>query len=84
MGSTEGKGMTMRWACVAMIVGLGLAGCARTPSTEVVVLPAVYCYNTMSGSADCYGVPLESEVRRLNGYYGPDPVNRGFYGQRAF
>jgi hypothetical protein len=47
-------------------------------------LQAVYCYNNLGHSPDCYDVPLEPEARRLMGYYGPAPQVRGFYGRRAF
>jgi hypothetical protein len=81
------------------VLGVGLAGCSnginmhpfpsgplvsdlQTPPSQAV--PAVYCYHNMTESPDCYDVPLEPEVRRLMGYYGPDPQNRGYFGRRAF
>ncbi len=79
----------MRWA-VIFVLGAGLAGCNGfgahpiKSDLEAQVLPSVYCYNNLGHSPDCYDVPIEPEVRRLMGYYGPDPVNRGFYGRRAF
>jgi len=72
--------------------GLALAGCSenfRGPhpynaDLQAQVVPAVYCYSNLTHSPDCYDVPIEPEVRRLMGYYGPDPENRGFFGRRAF
>jgi hypothetical protein len=73
----------MRGLLVLAGLALVLGGCARpardTPA-QVVVLPAVYCYHTL-GDADCYEVPLDSEVRRLVNYYGPTPAVRGFSGR---
>lgn len=47
-------------------------------------LQAVYCYNNLGHSPDCYDVPIEADARRLLNYYGPDPQVRGYYGRRAF
>ncbi len=72
-------------------LGFGLAGCnsynMHPPAFETLAsqpVPTVYCYHTMTESPDCYDVPLEPEVRRLMGYFGPDPETRGFFGRRAF
>ncbi len=88
----------MRWGGLLMVLGVALAGCngvnmqvVKQPLTIEMVgdqqpqaLAAVYCYNNLTHSPDCYDVPIEPEVRRLMGYYGPPPVNRGYYGRRAF
>lgn len=74
----------MRWALFVLMIGAGLAGCARQPDPEVVVLPAVYCYQTNGMSPDCYDHPIESEAHRLMGFYGPEPLMHGFYGTRSF
>ena len=81
-----------------LLLALGLAGCNgvnmalikepltfeliqdQTPQTQ----QALYCYNNLAHSPDCYDVPLEPEARRLMGYYGPAPAVRGYYGRRAF
>lgn len=60
-----------------------LGGCARPAEdlpAQVVVLPATYCYHTL-GKPDCYEVPLDSEVRRLISYFGPQPGIRGTSGR---
>ena len=81
----------MRWGLIVTVLGAGLAGCAGSSGPhpyniglEAQAVPAVYCYENLTQSPDCYNVPIEPEVRRLMGYYGPDPVNRGYYGRRAF
>lgn len=72
-------------------LGVGLAGCSTginmhplPGDLQAQAVPTVYCYHTMTESPDCYDVPIEPEVRRLMGYYGPDPETRGFFGRRAF
>ena len=81
-----------------LLLGFGLGACngvdmaiIKDPMPFEVVqnqapqpLQAVYCYNNLGHSPDCYDVPLEPEARRLMQYYGPDPQVRGFYGRRAF
>ena len=87
----------MRWGLILTVLAAGLAGCtgfnARPFPAEVNIalqkepqqpIPPVYCYNNLGHSPDCYEVPIEPEVRRLMGYDGPPPVNRGFFGRRAF
>ncbi len=81
----------MRWGLILSVLGAGCLGACNPiqmhpfkDDLQAQVIPAVYCYNNLVHSPDCYDVPLEPEVRRLMGYYGPDPVNRGFYGRRAF
>jgi hypothetical protein len=89
----------MRRGLIVMVLGAALAGCngvnwrpisttfpdeLSKESLQAQAVPTVYCYNNLAHSPDCYDVPIEPEVRRLMGYYGPDPVNRGFYGRRAF
>ncbi|MBI3515223.1 MAG: hypothetical protein HY060_14360 [Proteobacteria bacterium] len=88
----------MRWASLLIVLGVGVAGCnginmqaIKQPMTVNFIgeappqpVAAVYCYNNLAHSPDCYDVPIEPEVRRLMGYYGPPPVNRGYYGRRAF
>jgi hypothetical protein len=89
----------MRWGLILTVVGAALAGCngvnfhplpgsinvqLTKEDLQAQAVPTSYCYNNLGHSPDCYDVPIEPEVRRLMGYYGPDPVNRGFYGRRAF
>ncbi|HUA54143.1 MAG TPA: hypothetical protein VMB81_18340 [Candidatus Sulfotelmatobacter sp.] len=80
----------MRWGLIVTVLGAGLVGCngynahPLKDDLQAQAVPTVYCYETLTQSPDCYDVPIEPEVRRLMGYYGPDPVNRGFYGRRAF
>jgi hypothetical protein len=90
----------MRWPALLIVLGFGLAGCASGANWHPLgsfnvggltkddlqpqVVPASYCYSNLTHSPDCYDVPLEPEVRRLMGYYGPDPQTRGFFGRRAF
>ena len=88
----------MRWAALLIVLGAGLSGCngfnmqvvKNDAPVQVVaeqqarVQPTVYCYSNLGHSPDCYDVPIEPEVRRLMEYYGPPPVNRGYYGRRAF
>jgi hypothetical protein len=86
----------MRWPAMLIVLGVGLgagvAGCngynahpfKDDPELQAQAVPAVYCYQNLTQSPDCYDVPLEPEARRLMGYYGPDPQTRGFFGRRAF
>jgi hypothetical protein len=88
----------MRWGLMLTVLGAGLlAGCngfnarpfpaaldINLQKEQAQAVPSSYCYNNLGHSPDCYDVPIEPEVRRLMGYYGPDPINRGFYGRRAF
>ena len=80
----------MRWGLILTVVGAGLAGCngynahPLKDDLQAQAVPSSYCYNNLGHSPDCYDIPIEPEVRRLMGYYGPDPINRGFYGRRAF
>jgi hypothetical protein len=70
--------------------GVNMAGWRSSAPFEVVQdegpkpQQAVYCYNNLGHSPDCYDVPLEPEARRLMEYYGPAPEVRGYYGRRAF
>jgi hypothetical protein len=89
----------MRWTFILIVLGLGIAGCSRgvnmhpfntagldadfeQPPTQT--LPAVYCYQNLTMSPDCYDRPIAGEERRLMGYYGPEPAQRGYYGRRSF
>ena len=70
--------------------GVNMAGWRSAAPFELVQdetprpLQAVYCYNNLGHSPDCYDVPIEPEARRLMEYYGPAPQVRGYYGRRAF
>jgi hypothetical protein len=88
----------MRVPFVLIVLGLALAGCSsginmhpfntarinvddQPPSQE---LPAVYCYQNLTMSPDCYAQPIPGQERSLMGYYGPPPPNPGYYGRRSF
>lgn len=89
----------MRLPHVLIVLGLALAGCSsginmhplntarlnadidQPPTQE---LPAVYCYQNLTASPDCYAQPIPGEERRLMGFYGPPPPTPGYFGRRSF
>ena len=87
----------MRLPSVLIVLGLALAGCStginmhplgpinadlqQPPSQE---LSAVYCYQNLTMSPDCYAQPIPGQERSLQGYYGPPPPNPGYFGRRSF